>query len=202
MPEHTATAGQEDLQLLDGTERARLGAFRRQADRDRFRASHIALRRLLGAYLGEADPAAVTIGRAPCRGCGGPHGRPVTKDGGPQFSLSHSGDLALIAVADTLVGTDVETVRDIGAVNAIAPELHPRERAELATLPHDDRPVALARCWTRKEAYCKGTGHGLAAGLDTVYVGTGPTPAPLPGWTLADVPVDAGHAAAVALATS
>ncbi len=52
-----------------------------------------------------------------------------------------------------------------------------------------------------KADQAQGTGHGLAAGVGTVYVGTGPAPATLPGSTLADVPVDAGHAAAVALTT-
>lgn len=196
--DHPAT--EAGLALLDDDERKHHAAFLRPADRERYAASHIALRRLLGAYL-DRDPAGVALGRDTCPTCGGPHGRPVVADGGdgvPHFSLSHSGDLALLAFAAVPVGADVETLPALSSVNDIAGALHPRERDELAALPDDDRRVAFARCWVRKEAYLKGTGHGLSAGLDTRYVGTGPTPAALPGWTLTDVPVPFGHCAAIA----
>ncbi|MFG2620764.1 hypothetical protein ACGFXC_24440 [Streptomyces sp. NPDC048507] len=47
--------------------------------------------------------------------------------------------------------------------------LHPAERAELAEPAASERPAAVARCRTRKEAYLKGVGIGL--GEDP----TGPT---------------------------
>ncbi|WP_346268225.1 4'-phosphopantetheinyl transferase superfamily protein [Streptomyces sp. SCUT-3] len=64
-----------------------------------------------------------------------------------------------------------------------------------------DRPAAFARCWTRKEAYLKGTGTGLGEDPSRTPVGAGPRPEPVPGWLLADVPVPTGHAAAWALRT-
>lgn len=197
---YAGALGADGLDVLDEGERKRHAAFVRQADRDRYAAAHTALRRLLGAYLGQ-EPAAVLLGREPCPGCGGPHGRPVAVDGeGLCFSLSHSGDLVLLAFAPAPVGADVELLPAPTAVDDVATALHPWERAELAALPAAERRAAFARCWVRKEAYLKGTGHGLAAGVDGTYTGTGPTPAQVPGWTLSDVPVRPGYAAAVAVA--
>ena len=65
--------------------------------------------------------------------------------------------------------------------------------------PESARPAAFARCWTRKEAYLKGTGAGLGENLAVTYVGTGGQPAAPDGWTLSDVPVPAGYAGASAV---
>jgi 4'-phosphopantetheinyl transferase len=187
--------------LLDEDERARHAAFVRPADRDRYAAAHIGLRRLLGAYLG-LPPEAVVIGREPCPLCAELHGRPAVHGSGLHFSLSHSGDLVLFAFATTPVGADVEQLPEAGLAEELASALHPRESAELATLATPDRPVAFGRCWARKEAYLKGTGAGLAGGTERTYVGTGVRPAPVEGWTVLDVPIDKGYAAAVALSCS
>ncbi|MGW0736056.1 4'-phosphopantetheinyl transferase family protein [Streptomyces sp. NPDC002851] len=78
--------------------------------------------------------------------------------------------------------------------------LHPAERAELSALPAAERPAAFARCWTRKEALLKATGSGLGHGtLPTVLVGTSATPHPVPGWTLTDLALSGGYAAACAV---
>jgi 4'-phosphopantetheinyl transferase len=187
-----------DERLLDTEERARVRAFARDADRDRYRVAHGVLRRLLGAYLGE-DPAAVGLVREPCPGCGSPHGRPAVAGAPFHFSLAHSGDLALIAFADTPVGIDVEAEPSPEATAEIGAMLHPRERAELSAVPHRARPASFGRCWTRKEAYLKAVGIGLGEDPSITYVGAGPAPATLPGWSLTDVPVPPGYAAACAV---
>lgn len=130
---------------LDGDERARARAFVREADRDRYRVAHVVLRRLLGAYLAR-DPEAVELVREPCPGCGGPHGHPAVADAPLHFSLSHSGELALFAFADTRVGIDVETEPSPDVSAEVAAMLHPAECAELAALPSVGRSAALARC--------------------------------------------------------
>lgn len=194
-----AAPPEEYERVLDDRERARAAAFVRDRLRERYAASHLALRRLLGAYLG-ADPAAVVLTREPCPGCGGPHGRPAVAGAPFHFNLSHAGDLALFAFADTPVGADVEEEQPPGAVAEVARALHPDETAELAALPEAERAAAFARCWTRKEAYLKGTGRGLSEPLSAAYVGTGPDPVAPPGWSLTDIVVGAGHAAAIAVA--
>lgn len=150
--------------------------MRHAADRWTYAAGHVALRRLLGARLGLA-PQAVRFTRRPCAGCGGPHGRPEVAGGGDvRFSLSHSGDFALIAIATEPVGVDIERVPAAETADSVSEVLHPYEAAELAALPADLRPAAVTRAWTRKEAYLKGTGAGLSRSTTLDYLGTGPTP--------------------------
>ncbi len=192
-------AGLDGLDLLDAAERQRHQAFVRAADRDRYAVAHVWLRRLLGAYTGTA-PAEVVLVRERCPLCDGPHGRPAVGGGAPHFSLSHSGDLVLIAVAATPVGADVEEIPALSVADDVARTLHPSEQAELAALAPAERTIAFSRCWTRKEAYLKGTGEGLAGGPERTYVGTGPDPAAVTGWALADIAVDEGYGAAVATA--
>ncbi|MFI5801701.1 4'-phosphopantetheinyl transferase family protein [Streptomyces sp. NPDC051561] len=218
--EYVAGMPDGSLGLLDATERERHAVFRKPIDRERYAAAHIALRHLLGAYLGH-PPADVVLGREPCPLCpepaesresGGshesapsrkPHGRPCVPGADLHFSLSHSGDLVLLAFAPTPVGIDTELLTDVSQADEIVAALHPRERAELAALHADDtaRLAAFGRCWCRKEAYLKGTGTGLAVPLDGTYVGAGTRPGEIPGWRLTDVEVGEGYSAAVAVAS-
>ncbi|MBH1938263.1 4'-phosphopantetheinyl transferase superfamily protein [Streptomyces sp. AV19] len=191
------TTGHEHV--LDAGERARAAAFARAGHRERYVAAHVALRRLLGAYLGRA-PEEVEFVREPCPCCGEPHGRPAVPGAPLHFNLSHAGDLALFAFADVPVGADVEQEPRASVVADVAGSLHPRETAELAALPEAERVRAFARCWTRKEAYLKGTGTGLAEALSVTYVGCGEQPASPDGWSLRDVEVGEGYTAALALA--
>ncbi|MFJ7204377.1 4'-phosphopantetheinyl transferase family protein [Streptomyces sp. NPDC098789] len=183
---------------LDAQELARAAEFVRAADRDAYVCAHVALRRLLGAYLGIA-PRAVTVDRAPCAHCQEPHGRPVLPGGALHFSLSHCHGLSLLAFASVPVGVDVEEVPSARTIAETADVLHPREAAELAVLPAAERPLAFTRVWTRKEAYLKGLGVGLSEDPAADYVGSGPVPARLADWALTDVLVPEGHCAAVAL---
>ncbi|MCX5403977.1 4'-phosphopantetheinyl transferase superfamily protein [Streptomyces sp. NBC_00335] len=199
-----ADRARESEGMLDAAERARLQGIRRAGDRDQYRVAHVVLRQLLGDRLGE-DPARVRFFREPCPGCGAPHGRPAVPGVPLHFSLSHAGDAVLVAFADSPVGVDVEE-RPVPALAAqvaseLAEVLHPAERAELAALPAEELPGAVARCWSRKEAYLKGIGIGLGGNPALTYVGTGATPSAPPGWTVEDVPAFPGYVAARAVRT-
>ena len=198
--EHAADAARERPMLSD-EERSRAEAFLRSVDRDRYLVAHTALRRELAERLG-TSPAEVPLTRADCPLCGGPHGRPSVPGDPLHFSLSHAGDLVLLAFAGRPVGVDVEQEPEVSVVGNIASALHPREHAELTAAPERERPAAFARCWTRKEAYLKGTGTGLGENLSVTYVGSGAQPVSPDGWTLADVPVPSGYAAATAVSRS
>ncbi|MBT2479585.1 4-phosphopantetheinyl transferase family protein [Streptomyces sp. ISL-94] len=87
------------------------------------------------------------------------------------------------------------------AAAGAAEGLHPGERAESAALTAAARPAAFARCWTRKEAYVKGTGTGPGDGASPIFLGCGPRPARPPGWTVHDIAVGDGFAAACAVRT-
>ncbi|MFE1029930.1 4'-phosphopantetheinyl transferase family protein [Streptomyces sp. NPDC058818] len=188
-----------DLSELDGHERNRAASFVRPADGLLYAAAHIALRRLLGSYLGVAAQD-VPFVREPCPGCGKPHGRPAvaTPDPPLHFSLSHSGGLALVAVAHTTVGADLEKLPGAETVAICAEALHPGERAELARVPQTERAELFSRLWTRKEAYLKGLGTGLSRSPSADYLGSDPARRPA-GWTITDIPSGPRHSAAVAL---
>jgi 4'-phosphopantetheinyl transferase len=193
---------------LDGSEHRRAAGLVRTGDRVRYLSAHVALRRLLSAYTG-IPPRALRLGRDRCPCCGGPHGRPVLLDvrtgpapDFPQFSLSHSHQAAVVALAATTVGVDVQRVPSARAVRLCLPDLHPAEQDELAAVPGRMRPAAFARLWTRKEAYLKGLGTGLRRDPAADYLGARRgAPARPPGWSIADLPGPPGHAAAAAVRT-
>ncbi|MFF4368397.1 4'-phosphopantetheinyl transferase family protein [Streptomyces sp. NPDC001594] len=190
-----------DRSPLDARERARVAAFVYPLHRDRYVAAHLALRRVLCAYEGVA-PGELTFVRRSCPCCGGPHGRPALAGvGAPHFSLSHTGDLVLIAVAGRPVGVDVEALPDPQRAASVGEALHPAERRAVHAAQPALRPAVFARLWARKEAYLKGLGTGVGRSPDLDYLGDPGVGAPArpSGWTVRDVPVGPDHAAAVAL---
>jgi len=160
--------------LLSCEEQRQLGAFRSGAARRLFLASRV-LQRLLGArYLG-CDPREVTITRHCPRHGDGDHGRPrLTHPAGPDFSVSHSGRLVVLAYTFTgRVGVDVEEADrpvDAGLMGRLV--LSPQEEQALAEAPEPERPGRFRRIWTRKEAVLKLTGHGLGVPLSRLWVDT------------------------------
>lgn len=185
--------------LLDAEEVSRAHRFHRAADRVRYVARHVALRLILADRLGVA-PEAVAFAREGCPLCGEPHGRPILADRrGPAFSLTSTGDVAVVALAPVPVGVDVEAVGRVAA-DDLAAALSPAERAAVEGSAVPDRDTAALRCWARKEALLKGRGIGLGVDPETVHVGVGPLPraARPDGWVIADVPVRTDLVAAVA----
>lgn len=170
-----------------------MAAFAHDGDRMLYGFAHTALRVVLSALTGAA-PDALRFTRAPCPCCREPHGRPVLTCASLEFSLSHSRDLVVIAVAPVPIGVDAEPVPESEVAEQLATLLHPSESAEVEAAALEDRPAAFARLWARKEAYLKGLGTGLGRGLavDDVRVD-------LPGWHLTDLPLETGYAAAVAV---
>ncbi|MGP3982860.1 4'-phosphopantetheinyl transferase family protein [Streptomyces sp. KR80] len=187
--------------VLEPTEQQRAAAFGRLEDRRRYVVAHVAVRVLLGARLG-VTAEAVQLVREPCPSCGAPHGKPAVHGGDAHFSISRSGDVVLIGIADVPVGVDIEQVPRSDVVAELSSFLHRKEAAELAAEPDHTKAVAFARTWARKEAYLKGIGTGLSRDLARDYLGAGPRPGTGPqGWALGDVAVPEGHAGAFALRT-
>lgn len=155
-----------DRGLLDEGEAERARRFHRSTDRDRFTLAHAALRVVLARFLG-LRPAEIEYES-------GRHGKPrLRRDPIPlQFSLSHSGDLGLIAVSrECEVGVDIEQVRLIADVLDITESHFSRgERDALQSLPESKRGDGFFRCWTRKEAVVKALGEGLGFALDSFDV--------------------------------
>jgi 4'-phosphopantetheinyl transferase len=165
----TADTLAEDAALLDAAESARLRRLSTPLAARRYAAAHAAVRRRLGALL-DTGPARVPLGRGPCPRCGARrHGPPLvgTARGEPpvSYSLSRSGPYWLLAVAPGHpVGADLERGRPLDADAVARAACSERERRALAGAD----PGALFRCWTRKEAVAKATGHGIAMDLRTL----------------------------------
>jgi 4'-phosphopantetheinyl transferase len=139
-------------------ERRRSARFRFDRDRRRFVVAHAALRGLLGRYLG-THPGRLTFVRNASGkpALGGGRGRRLA------FNLSHSSDLAVIAVAHAEVGVDVERIRALPDSAEIARCSFPAAEFERwSALPGHLRTRAFFACWTRKEAHAKARGEGLA----------------------------------------
>lgn len=144
-------------ELLDDDERARWVRLRTAGLRDRFAAAHWARRRILADRLG-ADPAGLRFAT-------GRWGKPELADHKIFHSLSHSGEVAMVAVSDAgPVGVDVEAIRpDLPAVRLARTFFRPHEARGVAA--STDPPARYVRLWTRKEAAGKVTGVGLERAL-------------------------------------
>ena len=160
-----APASGEDFLLgLRPDEVQRACRLRFDVDRQRFVVSRAILRQILGRYLGVA-PLELCL-------CTGPWGKPLLDSAHHgnrlRFNLSHSGELALVAIsADREVGADLERIRSVPEAEGIAAHhLSPHERTSLAALPAPRRARAFLACWTLKEAYLKACGDGLNRRLD------------------------------------
>lgn len=160
------------MQLLSSDERQRAERFVRPRDRDAFISARGVLRLVLSRYL-ELQPAALQF-------CYGAHGKPALKpELNPDqvcFNVSHTAGLAVYAVAlDQELGIDLEQVRSNLDYQAIAGRFFsPLENTMLQSLSAQEQCPAFFRAWTRKEAYVKAVGRGLALHLDQFSVSLKP----------------------------
>jgi 4'-phosphopantetheinyl transferase len=158
------------LDLLDAAERSRYDRFLRADDKRRFLAGRFLLRSTASSLLG-IGTREVPLD-ATCPRCGEPHGKPRLPGGEVDLSISHAGGLAVLAYTTTgPVGVDVEPETAAPRL----PELSRRvltsaEQAEVAAIPEAERPRALLRYWTRKEAILKATGEGLGGDMTTIAI--------------------------------
>lgn len=156
---------------LSADEHSRAERFRFPADRRAFLVSRAVLRSILGRYLGES-PAKVSFVCSE-------QGKPALTEAGTQwlrFNASHSHGLGLYAVArEREVGVDVERMQPELATWQVAAEfLAQSEIRALGQVGDEQWARAFFACWTRKEAYLKARGSGLAAPLNSFAVPVDP----------------------------
>jgi 4'-phosphopantetheinyl transferase len=127
---------------------------------------------ILSRYL-DAEPAQLQFAF-------GSRGKPylagIFKDGGIRFNMSDSQDLALIALTrGREIGVDLEQIRPVSDIEQIVERyFSPIEISVFLSLPPDERLEAFFNGWTRKEAFVKALGEGLARPLDEFDVTLGP----------------------------
>jgi 4'-phosphopantetheinyl transferase len=157
---------------LSWDELARAERFRFERDRRRFVVGRGMLRMILSQYLG-TDPHHVRFRY-------GERGKPYLADefvgSTLRFNLAHSHEMALYAFTlGREVGIDIEYVQPLPDAKEIATRFFSAyESAEFCSLPESQELQAFYNCWTRKEAYLKATGDGLARPLDQFDVSLAP----------------------------
>ena len=154
--------------LLSAEEAQRAAKFRFERDQRRFIVAHGALRAILAPYAGLA-PETLNFVQSPR---GKPSLTGLAGKTAPHFNLTHSDELALVAVTAVCpVGIDVELIRPINDASGIADRFFsPRESRSLAAWPPAQKSAAFFNLWTRKEAWLKATGQGISESLDKVEV--------------------------------
>ena len=181
------------LAMLSEDERARAAQFHFERDRKDFVARRSLLRAILGHYL-KVEPPQVSLAyeeRGKPRLAGPDSPAPL------HFNFSHSRGLALCAVSRSApLGVDVEKLRpmpemaEIGVMFSSA-----QENARLNAAPPEERLEVFFRLWTRKEAYLKATGEGIAGSLAQLDCAEAP-----PGWSFHALSPAPGFVGALACA--
>jgi 4'-phosphopantetheinyl transferase len=206
----TASARAIELhrQVLPPDESGRAGRFYFEEHRLKFIIAHGALRRILSGYV-----------RLPPRELKftyGPKGKPefsaLQNPDRVRFNLSHSGDLALLAVArNQELGADVEFIKpDFGGMEIAERFFSASEVRTLFALDATERNAAFFSCWTRKEAFIKAVGEGLSLPLDSFDVTFAPgvkpeltrvegSPSETSRWRMYDIPADPQYKAALVI---
>ena len=194
---------------LSDSERARAGKMALASKRQEFVVARGLLRQMLSRVAGLAAAERGLEFQQDGRGKPGLAGVPIA------FNLSHSQGLALAALTiGGNIGVDLEKIRPEGDWQALARRFFTaaESRAIDACSPAR-RARAFFACWTRKEAFVKAAGSGIAEGFKACAVNVDPDePAQLlragateagsgaesAAWWLTDLPAPAGYAAALA----
>jgi 4'-phosphopantetheinyl transferase len=157
--------------LLSEDEKVRGRAFVTAALRHRFVVGRARLRSLLGGHLGLDPRALVFVQNA--------FGKPrLAERPSVHFSLSHSGDQAVLAVSEQReIGIDIERVRPLDHLDLARRYFHPNEAAAIESVRSTEQQLlAFFRIWTLKESVVKAVGKGLSLPLDTFEVSIATSP--------------------------
>lgn len=191
-------------ELLSPEERERADRYRHRPAREQFIVARTFLRLILSRYLA-LDPMRIRLTHSNT-------GKPLLAGGGLHFNVSHSHQLALVAVTrQGEIGIDVEHVRAQPAHLEMASRYFtPGEIRALQRLPPGAREQAFYHIWTRKEAFLKAIGLGLAHGLERFEVSVPPddparilhidgNPAAGKRWSMQSLDPAPGYVAALAI---
>ncbi len=145
---------------MNSAERERAQKFIR--GKESYIASRWLLRKVLARYTGLA-PDAVEFLRTD-------KGKPYLPHSDIHFSLSHSGQWVVLAVGKAeCIGVDIEEIRATRDLPGIAESYyHPEEFARMQLLLDEAQADYFYRLWTLKEAFLKGIGTGISAGLEKI----------------------------------
>lgn len=141
--------------LLNQDEQQRANRFHFPRHQRRFTAARIMMRLILGRYLNE-KPESLHFSY-------NHYGKPELHSQSIQFNISHSKELALLAVGQTYpMGIDLEFFSS-RPYEGIAKDLFSeKEFHALTQLPPLIKTLAFFHVWSQKEAFIKACGMGLS----------------------------------------
>ena len=160
------------VSILSPDEELRAARFHFDTDRDRWIRARSSLRFILATYAG--------IPARDIRFVLGSHGKPaLANDRTVEFSLSHSGSWAMVAITRNVpVGIDIERIRENVNIAALLRRLGEK------SLP--ETQAGLFSAWARREAMTKAVGAALLE-------------APVGDLRVCDLDAPAGYSSALAL---
>ena len=151
--------------VLDATEQAYAENIKNDLLRKRYVEVHGRLRNVLAQALNEPGKK-ISIKKAE-------HGKPYLADS-PElaFNLSHSANSMVIAVGwNCQIGVDIENCKPRTSLAELVYKYFAEEEtAYWNKLPEAQKMTAFYRFWTRKEAFVKATGRGIALGLSQCVI--------------------------------
>lgn len=158
--------------LLSAEEKGRSERLINFIHRKRMIAAHGFMRTVLASYL-QRPAQSLEFTRA---NRGKPSLKPLSNEPDIQFNLSHSHNLAILAVAiNQALGIDLEFMdRKHEWKKIIHRFFSNREQAAIFSLPEAQQEQAFYQVWTRKEAHMKVTGQGLHLGPSQFTVSVPP----------------------------
>jgi 4'-phosphopantetheinyl transferase len=159
-PEKTA----QSRMLLNEEEKVRADRLLVESARSNFINARAALRIILSEYLHSAPRDLVFTY--------GPQGKPTLANPKLSFNLTHSNDIALLAIIrEGEVGIDIEHIDPARATEDIAARFFsPAEQKAFSSYSGEERLAAFFRCWSRKESVIKALGEGLLCPLHSFDV--------------------------------
>ncbi|KTC81403.1 4'-phosphopantetheinyl transferase family protein [Legionella brunensis] len=142
--------------LLNEEECKRANRFYFPRHQRRFTVARAMLRAILGAYL-KQEAASISF-------VYNQHGKPWVKNPFDlEFNLSHSGELALLAIGQAFpLGIDLELFSSRPYKGMAKNIFSPQELVHFSKLPKHLEPLAFFHLWAQKEALIKACGLGLS----------------------------------------
>jgi 4'-phosphopantetheinyl transferase len=151
--------------ILDQAEQHQANAFKNEQLRKRYVETHARLRILLGDAV-NAEPRQLRIHKAE-------HGKPYLADYPDlAFNLSHTANKMVVAIAYNCdLGVDIEVCKTRTNLAALVDKCFAEEEKNYwQQLPESEQILAFYRFWTRKEAFVKAIGRGVALGLNLCVI--------------------------------
>lgn len=131
------------------------------------------------AHLLDIDPRTLTFNYLP-------GGKPFLKNQPLEFNLSHSGEIAVLAI-DPLhaIGVDIEIIQNDPKLEIAERFFSNEEKRHLYSLAGEEQKKTFYAIWSKKEALVKAIGTGIQQSLSsfTVPLTTTPETIPLEGQT-------------------